>query len=71
VNRSNGARQTGRVATFDADVGLGTVESNAGDTFVFHCVEIADGSRTIAVGTDVDFTLMAKFGRYEGADIRR
>jgi hypothetical protein len=31
----------------------------------FHCIVIADGSRDIPVGVDVDFDLMCKLGRYE------
>ena len=31
----------------------------------FHCIAIADGSRTIAVGTAVKFDLLPKLGRYE------
>ena len=41
-----------------------------GTNYPFHCIEIADGSRDIAVGTGVDFTLLPKLGRYEAADIR-
>jgi hypothetical protein len=37
----------------------------------FHCTQIADGSRTIAVGTPVGFRLLAgRDGRWEAADIR-
>ncbi|NND74869.1 MAG: cold shock domain-containing protein [Ilumatobacter sp.] len=63
--------QAGTVVAFDADVGLGEIESEAGDRYRFHCVEIADGSRTIDVGASVDFAVVAKFGRYEAATIRR
>ena len=41
-----------------------------GTGYPFHCIEIADGSRDIAVGTAVDFALLPKLGRYEAADIR-
>jgi cold shock CspA family protein len=59
---------TGTVAEFDADVGLGVVETD-GVRYPFHCIEIADGSRAIAVGTDVTFEVLCKLGRYEAASI--
>ena len=61
--------RTGTVTEFDADVGLGAVESE-GVSYPFHCVEIADGSRSIDVGTEVTFDLLCKFGRYEAASIQ-
>ncbi len=60
---------SGHVAAFDRDVGLGEVASVDGATYEFHCIEIADGSRDIAVGTAVTFTLLGKLGRYEAARI--
>jgi cold shock CspA family protein len=57
----------GTVTAFDDHVGLGTVTGADGAQFLFHCVEIADGSRTIAVGTAVDFELLPKLGRYEAS----
>jgi len=60
----------GTVTAFDDHVGLGEVQSETGDVYLFHCVEIADGSRTIAVGTPVEFDLMRKFGRLEAARLR-
>jgi hypothetical protein len=60
----------GTVVEFDGEVGLGVVEAEHGTRFPFHCIEIADGSREIPVGTDVTFTPLAKLGRYEAADIR-
>ena len=38
--------------------------------FPFHCVSIADGSRTIAVGTKVTFEPLLKLGRREAGTIR-
>lgn len=61
----------GRVVAFDDAVGLGQVESDAGVRYPFHCIEIADGTRTIAVGTAVTFALLCKLGRYEAAQITR
>ncbi len=60
----------GVVREFDAAVGLGVIARGNGTTHVFHVIEIADGSRTVDVGTEVSFDLLAKFGRYEAANIR-
>ena len=43
----------GVVETFDDERGYGLVRDERGVGFFFHCVEIADGTRTIAVGTSV------------------
>jgi cold shock CspA family protein len=61
---------TGTVTAFNESVGLGTITSEDGSEHLFHCIEIADGSRSIAVGAAVLFDLLAKFGRYEAAHIR-
>jgi len=58
---------TGTVTEFDAAAGLGAVTSVDGDKYKFHCVEIADGTRTIEVGASVEFTVLAKLGTYEAA----
>ena len=67
---ARGRGLAGRVVSFDSAVGLGEIESAAGERHLFHCIEIADGSREIAVGTDVSFDLLPKFGRSEAANIR-
>ena len=41
----------GRIALFDDARGDGVFRSENGEEFYFHCVVIADGSRTIAPGT--------------------
>ena len=61
----------GSVVAFDASVGLGEVERDDGIRFLFHCIEIADGSRSIDTGTAVTFGLLAKLGCYEAARITR
>ena len=43
----------GRVASFDAARGLGTVEDDAGTTYGFHATAIAGGTRRIDVGAPV------------------
>ncbi len=55
----------GTVIEFDAHVGLGRVRADDGVEYVFHCAEIADGSRDIAVGARVSFRVVTKFGRDE------
>ena len=60
----------GQVADFDEHVGLGHVASDDGRRLLFHCVEIADGTRTIPVGAVVEFDLLRKFGRDEASNLR-
>ncbi len=60
----------GRVVDFDEHVGLGHVSAADGTEYLFHCVEIADGSRRIDVGTTVEFDLLRKFGRDEASQLR-
>ena len=70
MTHTSTARATGTVSQFDEAVGLGVITAEGGAEHAFHCIEIADASRTIAVGTTVSFELLAKFGRYEAASIR-
>ena len=66
-----GVSSTGRVASFDPEVGLGRVEADGGRTYPFHCVAIADGSRQIEPGTRVRFRVAAGLpGRWEAVEIR-
>jgi cold shock CspA family protein len=60
----------GTIAAFDDAAGLGEIDAGDGGRIPFHCIAIADGSRTIAVGTAVEFELLPKFGRYEATAIR-
>ena len=64
------SRRRGVVVEFDAHVGLGVVESD-GERFAFHCVEIADGTRDIAVGGSVTFEVREKFARLEAFGVSR
>lgn len=68
MNRSD--ERTGIVTAFDEAVGLGTVTDAAGDEFGFHCIEIADGSRSIDVGAPVRFDVRRKLGRSEAFALR-
>lgn len=44
----------GKVTSFDEHVGLGVIECN-NEQIPFHCINIADGSRSIEIGTQVTF----------------
>lgn len=60
---------SGRVVDFDDHVGLGIIDYGEGE-LPFHCVNIADGSRTIAVDTKVSFIkFLHPRGRYEAKEI--
>ena len=61
----------GTVTAFDLDAGLGTVRGDDGVDYLFHCVEIADGTRTIDVGVPVGFSRLAKLGTFEAACVRK
>ena len=52
-----GPAHRGNVDSFDKDVGLGEVCGRDGRLYSFHCTEIGDGSRDIAVGTEVNFAV--------------
>ena len=61
---------TGTVTEFDEDAGLGVITADDdGTPYPFHCTQIADGTRTIAVGTQVRFERQPRLGRYEAAAI--
>jgi cold shock CspA family protein len=64
------AMTTGAVVEFDETVGLGTVAAEDGQRYPFQCTQIADGTRTIAVGTAVTFEVRPWHrGRYEATAI--
>ena len=67
---SGETRHTGPSPSSTSRVGSARSPTTTGIVFVFHCVEIADGTRSIAVGTPVRFDVLAKLGRYEAADRR-
>ncbi len=52
----------GTVTQFDGAKGLGTVGTVDGSSYLFHVIEIADGTREIAVGQAVAFQPLPKFG---------
>ena len=60
----------GTVAAFDAHQGLGVIQGAASESYSFHCVSLADGSREIAIGTEVFFvTRVGLQGHDEAVDI--
>ena len=62
---------TGTVAEFDEAKGYGTLRADDGRDLFFHCTQIADGTRTIPVGVNVKFEVIAgRNGRWEATDIR-
>lgn len=62
----------GTVTAFDDPAGLGTVTTADGRAYPFHCIELADGTRTIEVGTAVAFAVApGLLGRWEAAAISR
>jgi len=62
---------TGTVAAFDEAKGYGTLRADDGRDLFFHCTQIADGTRTIPVGANVAFEVVAgRNVRWEATDIR-
>jgi cold shock CspA family protein len=61
----------GQVLTFDEHRGLGEIRATTGEHFAFHCTAIADGTRTIAPDTRVEFVLVSgPVGAFEAGAIR-
>lgn len=59
------------VASFDERAGWGSVRGDDGVELFFHCTAVAGGSRTIAVGTLVDYEVVpGHCGRWEAWSIR-
>jgi cold shock CspA family protein len=62
----------GHVQEFDAHAGTGVIESDEGRPFAFHCTEIADGTRSIEIGTRVEFEVApGLLGAWEAVAISR
>ncbi len=60
----------GAVTSFEDEKGYGEVTGDDGVTRFFHCTAIADGTRTITVGTPVTFVVAAGHrGRWEAAAV--
>jgi CspA family cold shock protein len=64
---------SGTVVAFDEHTGYGTVRAGDGDgerQYFFHCTQIADGSRTIPIGADVTFDVVAgRLGHWEAVRV--
>ena len=63
---------TGTVVEFDDAAGIGWVRDDGpdGETRLFHCTAIADGTRTIAVGTEVTYDVRPGHrGQWEAAAV--
>lgn len=73
MSRSGPEAQPGTVVEFDVAVGLGVVAARSdagGGSYPFHCTQIAGGARTIEVGTQVTFSVVAgRLGRWEAAAV--
>jgi CspA family cold shock protein len=61
----------GTVSSFDDAKGWGYVRTDDGAEHFFHCTAIADGTRTIAAHTPVEFELVAGHrGQVEARAVR-
>jgi len=61
---------SGEVSAFSEHRGLGEITADDATVYPFHCTRIAGGSRTIAVGTHVEFEIVpGPLGRWEAAAI--
>jgi cold shock CspA family protein len=61
--------EMGTVVEFDEARGWGAIEAG-GRTLPFHCTQISDGTRTIAVGTTVSFEVRpGGMGRWEAGAV--
>lgn len=61
---------TGTVTSFNDAHGLGEITDSAFVVWPFHCVSIADGSRSIEVGQKVVFRTGFRVARPEAVSIR-
>ncbi len=60
----------GTVESFDARRGDGLLRGDDGEAYYFHCVMIADGSRSIPVGVRaVGRRSVGRLGRDEAIDV--
>lgn len=66
---SGSTLQTGTVTQFDRRVGLGEITDGEGRIWPFHCAMLTDGTRTIEVGTAVQFITKFHVAREEAFEI--
>lgn len=62
--------KTGVVDSFDTRVGWGQITDEDGHSVGFHAIEIADGSRDIAIGTPVVFVEHRRCGTTQAVGVR-
>ncbi|HSJ90789.1 MAG TPA: cold shock domain-containing protein [Ilumatobacter sp.] len=62
---------TGTVTVIDGAKGLGTVRGENGVDYLFHVIEITDGTRTVDPGQRVSFQPLPKFGRFQAGRIHK
>ncbi|MSO59290.1 MAG: hypothetical protein EXQ63_03070 [Ilumatobacteraceae bacterium] len=60
---------SGQVSQFDSASGLGQIRTASGETYRFHCIEINDDSRSIAIGAQVTCDIWPILGGYEAINI--
>ncbi|MEY4632942.1 MAG: hypothetical protein RLZ18_314 [Actinomycetota bacterium] len=70
ANPDLGLHLEGVVTQFDEYVALGEITDTSGRVWPFHCVSIADGTRTINVGAQVQFETAWRVARVEAVEIR-
>jgi cold shock CspA family protein len=62
----------GSVIAFDEARGWGELETEDGRRLPFHCTQISDGTRTIAVGTAVEHDVRpGGMGRWEAGAVSK
>lgn len=62
----------GRVTEWDEHGGYGTITSDAGESYFFHCTQIVDGTRTIQQGVPVTFEVVpGRLGRWEAVLVEK
>jgi cold shock CspA family protein len=61
----------GRVTEFDEAKGLGNVRGDDGVDYLFHVIEIVDGTRTVDPGRRVSFQPLPRFGRFQAGRIHK
>jgi len=61
----------GTVAEFDDAKGLGAITAVDGERYEFHCIEIADGTRTIDVDQRVTFEPLPRFGAFQAGAVHK
>ena len=62
----------GRVSEWDEHGGYGTITSDSGEPYFFHCTQIVDGTRTIEQGERVTFEVVpGRLGRWEAVLVEK